>query len=468
MSADLPAKKGNAMTQINITRRRALALLSAVAMAATGCGSSTKTATDKAATTAGAGTTAAGGATTAKAAAPAAGKPVTIKWWHIQNADPMMGLWAGMAKDYEAAHPNVKIEITVMENEAFKSALQTNLQAGTVPDLFQSWGGGGLREQVKAGFVKDVTADTAGFIKDLNPAASGLYNVEGKQYGVPFNLGMVGFWYNKEMFTKAGITAPPATWDDYLADVKKLQAAGIVPIAVGAGDKWPAHFYYSYLLVRFGGKAAMEQAAKDGNFNIPPFIKAGEELKKLIDLKPFQPGFLSTPFDGPDGEVGAMAAGKAAMELMGQWAPGAIKNSSPDKKGMGDNLGWFPFPSVTGGAGAPTDAFGGGDGFAVGKNAPAEAIDFLKFISSIDNAKKIGNAASFLPVVKGSEVSVVDTNQKAVLDGLNKSGFLQLFLDQYYSPAVGAVVNDSVQTLFAGTATPDQVATAITASFKAK
>ena len=62
-----------------------------------------------------------------------------------------------------------------------------------------------------------------------------------------------------------------------------------------------------------------------------------------------------------------MGNGKAAMDLMGQWAPGAFNDNSPDKKGIGDNLAWFPFPAVEGGAGAGTDALGGGDGFALGK-----------------------------------------------------------------------------------------------------
>ena len=54
--------------------------------------------------------------------------------------------WQAMADAYTAEHPNVTINITVIENEAFKAAIQTNLQAGDVPDLFQSWGGGGLRD----------------------------------------------------------------------------------------------------------------------------------------------------------------------------------------------------------------------------------------------------------------------------------------------------------------------------------
>ena len=53
-------------------------------------------------------------------------------------------------------------------------------------------------------------------------------------------------------------------------------------------------------------------------------------------------------------------------------------------------LGWFPFPAVDGGAGAPTDAFGGADGFAVGKDAPPEAVEFLEFITNADEPARRG------------------------------------------------------------------------------
>ena len=54
-----------------------------------------------------------------------------------------------------------------------------------------------------------------------------------------------------------------------LEDVQTLKDAGITPIAVGAGDKWPAHFWYSYLMVRLGGADVMNQIAADNNFNVP-------------------------------------------------------------------------------------------------------------------------------------------------------------------------------------------------------
>jgi raffinose/stachyose/melibiose transport system substrate-binding protein len=413
-------------------------------------------------------TTAAETATTT-AATEAPAEEVTIEWWHIQNTDPMMTLWQDMANEFMEANPNVQINITVMENEAFKAALQTNLQAGDVPDLFQSWGGGGLREQVDAGLVQDVTDASSGFIGNLNEGAVGLYNVDGVQYGIPFNLGMVGFWYNKDLFAQAGIDAPPATWDEFLEDVQALKDAGITPIAVGAGDKWPAHFYYSYLMIREGGEAAMAEVTETLDFNTPEFVEAGNQLQRLIDMEPFQPGFLAAPWDAPDGESGTIGTGAAAISLMGQWGPGAYANQSgigtpedPIEERLPAEFGWFPFPAVEGGAGAATDGFGGGDGFAVGKDAPPEAVQFLEYITAVDQAIRAGETGTTLPVTAGAEVSVTDPLQQAVLEGLGQASFVQLYLDQYFSPELGAAVNDAVATLFAGEATPEDVTQAIT------
>jgi raffinose/stachyose/melibiose transport system substrate-binding protein len=397
-----------------------------------------------------------------------AAKPVTIDWWHIQNNDPGKALWQSMADAYTAAHPNVTIKITVLENAAFKPKLTTQLQGGDVPDLFQSWGGGGLGEQVTAGLVKDITGDIASWKDTVNPGALGMYQVDGKQYGVPFDLGMVGFWYNKDLFTQASITAPPATWDDLLADVDKLKAANITPLALGGKEEWPGMFWWAYLAVRAGGKDAMDNAIKTGDWSAPGFVAAGKALQDLIAKKPFQAGFLAAPWDGAGGQAATMANGKAAFQLMGQWAPGTMQNLTPDKKPVSFNLGWFGFPSLASGAGAPTDGFGGGNGFAVGKDAPPEAIDFLKFINNSDNAAKWGPTNSgILSTTVGAESTVTDPNLTDVLAGRAKATFVQLYLDQATTPALGQSINDAIQTLYAGTGTPEKVTEAITAAAKA-
>jgi raffinose/stachyose/melibiose transport system substrate-binding protein len=389
-------------------------------------------------------------------------EPVTIEWWHIQNNDPGLSLWEDIAAEFEDEHPNVTIDITVYENEAFKTAIEPRLQAGDPPDLFQSWGGGELAQQVDAGLVQDVTDDVEPWIGDLNQGAVGLYQVDDAQYGVPFDLGMVGFWYNTDLFEQAGIDAPPETWDELLEDVQTLKDAGITPIAVGMGDKWPGMFYWAYLALRIGGAEAFPAPGEEADFDSETFVEAGERLQELIEMEPFQDGFQAAVWDGAGGQAATMATGGAAMMLMGQWAPGTINANSPDGNGLGDALGWFPFPEVEGGDGNSAQEFGGGNGFAVGADAPPEAIEFLEFISTSDVANRWGETNSgILPVVVGSESSVTDPNLTGVLETRGEAETVQLYLDQYYDPDFGEAINDAIEQLYAGQADPEQVAQTI-------
>jgi len=92
-------------------------------------------------------------------------EPVTITWWHISTAEEHKALWQKLADEYMAEHPNVNIEITVLENEAFKTKLTTVMQSGEPPDIFQSWGGGVMNEYANAGLLKDITADLDGDVR---------------------------------------------------------------------------------------------------------------------------------------------------------------------------------------------------------------------------------------------------------------------------------------------------------------
>ncbi|MET9239927.1 extracellular solute-binding protein [Nonomuraea sp. NPDC003709] len=399
-----------------------------------------------------------GGSSTAPQQSGSAAK-VTLEWWHLSTTEPLKSLWAQRAKEFEAKNPNVTIKATVLENDAYKAKLTTITQSGKAPDLFATWGGGVLKQQVDAGLVKDISSDVADVLPNFTPAALGAYQIDGKTYGLPTDIGLVGFWYNKKLFAKAGVTQPPATWSAFLEDVKKLKAAGVTPIALAGKEKWPGHYYWAYLAMRIAGLDALKQAGVDHDFTKPDFVAAGQQVKALADLQPFQKGFLGAGYGTPDGQAATVANGKAAMELMGQWAPAVQKDAG---KGLGDDLGFFPFPAVEGGKGSISDAFGGGGGLAVGADAPAEAVQFVKFMTEMDNHSKAVAAGGVLPVLKGEESAVTDPNLKQVATQLAAAGGYQLYLDQAYPPAVGQQVNDSVAELIAGTKTPEEVGKAIT------
>jgi raffinose/stachyose/melibiose transport system substrate-binding protein len=398
-------------------------------------------------------------ATVAPTDTPVAAAPVTIEWWHITTDAVGKPLFQSIADAYKAAHPNVTINITVLDNEPFKTKLAANMQSGQVPDLFQSWGGGIMAAQADASMLKDITSDVASYKDTINPGALGIYAYKGVQYGVPWDMGMIGIWYNKALFTTAGISAPPATWDEFLTDVGKLKAANIVPLAIAGKDMWPSMHLWTYLVLRIGGGDALAQMVQSGNWNTDACTKAGDQVLALNALDPYQPGFKGATYPQ---EAAAVGNGKAAMEVMGQWAPAVEKDQSTNKQGLGADLGWFPFPMVTGGAGAATDGVGGGNGIAVGKNASPEALDFLKFFVSQPNAVQINTSNIGLSPVVGTESGVTDPNLQAVLAGRGKATFMQLYLDQATSPAMGTAINEATIALFDGASTPASVCQAIT------
>jgi raffinose/stachyose/melibiose transport system substrate-binding protein len=406
------------------------------------------------------------GACSSSAGTPNAGGKVTINWWHISTGQPGKSIFQGIADTYMAAHPNVTIKITVLENEAFKTKLATDMQSGNPPDLFQSWGGGGMATQADAGMLKDITSDISSWKDTVNPGALGIYSYKGKQYGIPWDMGMIGFWYSKSAFTKAGISAPPTTWSDYLTDVSKLKASGIAPLAIAGKDEWPSMHLWTYLILRMAGYDALQQMVQTGNWNTDACTKAGAEVVKLNALNPYQDGYKSATYDN---EAAAVGNGQAAMELMGQWAPGVEMNDSTSKKGLGDDLGWFAFPGVAGGAGDPADGVGGGNGIAVGKNAPPEALDFLKFFNTKYNAQKIetpstagGSDSTGMSPVAGVDSTVLSAPLQAVLAGRDKAKHIQLYLDQATSAAMGTAINDATIALFVGASDPAKVCKAIT------
>lgn len=411
------------------------------------------------------GSTAAAAAVGLGAGTSSAQDSVTVRWWHISTAEAHQAAFQAVADAYMAANPNVTIEITVLENEAFKTRLTTAMQAGDPPDMFQSWGGGVLYQYAAAGLVRDITEHLAtdGWGESFTQAALGLYATDEKNYGVPWVQGVVGVWYNKALFAQAGIEATPTTWTELTETVTKLKDAGITPITVGEQDKWPGHFYWVYLATRLGGKEAFDAAYnRTGSFSDPSFVEAGTMLSELVAMEPFQDGFLATTY--PDSSA-IFGNGQAAMELMGQWHLATQKDSSESGEGLGEDLGWFPFPAVDGGAGGANDVLGGCDGYAFGMNAPDEAIDFAKFVTSLENQTSLTEqGVTVLPTVKGAETALTDPNLLAVAEALASASYFQLYYDQFLPPAVGGVVNDAVQGIFAGTLTPEAAAEMIEAS----
>ena len=239
-----------------------------------------------------------------------------MKWLHIEVNPAQVKIWEEVARAFEAKHPGVKVEMQFLENEAYKAKLPTILQSRDRPHIIYSWAGGVLKAQIEAGVLEDITAAVEGLQGQSGAGArSPPSRMTASSTACRIAVSQVGFMYNKELFAKANVDGRKIkTWDDLLAAVKALKAAGVTPIVVGGADKWPLHFYWTHLAVRLGGKAGFEAALKgeNGGFEGEMFQKSGELFKQLVDLQPFQNGFLG--FKNPQA-VGYFGDGKAAMTL---------------------------------------------------------------------------------------------------------------------------------------------------------
>ncbi|MEJ5083118.1 extracellular solute-binding protein [Ochrobactrum sp. MYb379] len=394
-----------------------------------------------------------------------------VKWMHVELDPKAVAVWEEIARDYESQHPDVKIQLQFLENEAFKAKLPTLLQSNDVPDFFYSWGGGVLDEQSKTGVLKDLTedfdADGGKLRQAYNASAIDGLSFDGKLWAIPYKVNLVSFFYNKELFSKAGVDANGIqTWDDLSAAVRKLKDAGIVPIAGGGGEKWPIHFYWSYLVMRNGGQAVFEAASKgEGEgFMDPAILKAGEQLAEFGKLEPFQPGYLGASWPQA---LGVFGDGKAAMILgFDNTEANQIKNAGDGKGLASDNIGRFAFPVVEGGVGKATDTLGGLNGWAVTKNASKEAIDFALFLTNKANEEKMAAAGMILPVASGADSAVTNPLLADSAKQLASSTWHQNFFDQTLGAAVGRVVNDVSVEIVSGQMSSEEAAQQIQDAFE--
>ncbi|WP_432825194.1 ABC transporter substrate-binding protein [Dactylosporangium sp. CA-092794] len=391
-----------------------------------------------------------------------ANAPVTLTWWHNQAQDPGLSAWQSIADQYHKDHPNVTFKVEPTQNEALKTKISVALQSPNPPSIFQQWGGGALATQVESGKIQDITAQTSSWISQLGAAAKG-WQVEGKQYGIPYDLHVVGFWYRKDLFEQAGIAAPPKTMTELNDAVTKLKAKGITPISVGSKDKWPDAFWWAYFAIRECSTDVVQNTVKNLKMDDPCWVKAGEDLKAFLATNPFQDAFLGTPAQqGAGSSAGLVANGKAAMELQGDWELPTMIPLTDDKQ-FASKLSWFPFPTVEGGKGTAGTALGGGDGFSCSVKAGPACADFLKYIASTEvQTKLVQSSTATLPANPQAITAIQDPSLKTVQEALNSAPYIQVYFDQALPTSVGQALNDAVADFFAGKGSPQGIVDAFT------
>src|SRR3984957_4379938 len=389
------------------------------------------------------------------------GGNVTLTFWTNATPGPGLTFFQNAIKSFDTAHPGVTIKMQTIQNEDYDGKLQTALASNSAPDVFFQRGGGKMLAMVNANQVAPLTL-TAADQANISAAALAGEALDGKIYAIPMDQPPEGFYYSKDLLKQAGITSTPTTIPELEADVTKLKAINVAPIAVGAKDAWPAAHWYYNLALRECSQATMNAAATSLKFTDPCWTKAGNDLAAFLKINPFQPGFLTTAAQvGAGSSAGLVANHKAAMELQGAWEPGTVASLTPHQKPLPD-LRSLPFPAVPGGQGDPSAMMGGIDGYSLSPNAPKQAFEFLEYLVTTPEQKAYATAFITLPVNKAAQTVVTDSVSVSALQALNKAAYTMQFLDTQYGENVGNALNAAVVNLMAGKGTPASIVSAAT------
>jgi raffinose/stachyose/melibiose transport system substrate-binding protein len=390
---------------------------------------------------------------------------VTLTWWNNGNTQPLLGVWQSVAAAFHASHPNVTVSIDPIQSDLFVTKMPIALKSDNPPDVFQQWGGGQEATQYTSGKLANLSSLTSSWISELGTAAVG-WQVNGQQYGIPYDQHVVGFWYRKDLFAKAGITAAPTTIAQLESDDAKLKAAGITPIAVGGGSRWPDAFYWEYFAVRECSESVLQSSIKAINMTAPCFTQATKDLTAFMATSPFQGGFNATQAQtGAGSSAGLLANGKAGMELQGDWETSVVPALTTNKNIVSD-LGWFPFPQVPGGAGNPTAVLSGGDGFSctTGASEPACA-EFLQYIDSTPVQEQLVQKANIgLPANSAAESVLTDPALQAAAKAHDTAAYQAVYFDIAFPTNPGQALDNALADFFAGKGTNETIINSVSSS----
>ncbi|PYI38711.1 sugar ABC transporter substrate-binding protein [Arthrobacter psychrolactophilus] len=395
--------------------------------------------------------------------------------WSV-SGDPNETIRKNSIDAFGKANAGSEIKVTFFQNDAYKTKIKTAIGADQAPTIIYGWGGGVLKSYAAASQVEDLTswfADNAAVKEKLFESAFGAATIDGKIYAIPATtVQPIIFYYNKELFSKAG-AQPPKTWDDLLTLTKTFNDLGIAPIALAGQSRWTSMMWLEYMFDRVGGPEVFTNIFnnKADAWSDPAALEALKKIQELVTAGGFIKGFSSITADS-NADQALLYTGKAAMMLHGAWTYGGMKNDGGDFV-PGGNLGWVDFPAVEGGKGDPKNAVGNPSNYlsisAKASDSDKEAAKKFFAEGLLATAEVDAYIASgSVPVVNGLEDKFSTSDDKDFLSyvyTLSKDApSYQQSWDQALSPTASEALLNNIDQLFVGSITPEEFASNMNAT----
>jgi ABC-type sugar transport system, periplasmic component len=246
-------------------------------------------------------------------------------------------------KQYEGKY-QIKLE-EVPGDANYVDKIKVQLGTGDLPPVV--YGGGynlldlALAKDLVVDLTDKVNADSE-WKALYSPAALNTNSRNGKIYASSVEGSVVGYFYNKDLFQKAGITEPAKTWDEFFQQCDKLKAAGITPLAMDTADSaWVTQLWWGAMVATSNDSGLkFMQTMNPSDYNTPEMIAAVEKVQKM--LKEY------TTLDAIGGKYENAAnnflSGQAAMIANGPWMIGDFSDTTKTTEGFADKVGAAVYP----------------------------------------------------------------------------------------------------------------------------
>jgi raffinose/stachyose/melibiose transport system substrate-binding protein len=183
-----------------------------------------------------------GGGSTDDSAADSGEKTITVMASGVK--DGSQGVFLESFKELvEKQYPDYTVETTLLPDDQYYTALKSKLSTGQSPDLFlvqpKKASASSVEEMAEAGYIEDLS-DLDNWDNLIDQAKADM-SYEGKPYALSSSVGVLGTWYNKDLFEQNNI-AIPTNWQEFLDACEQLKAAGITPIVMGDKDSYMIQF----------------------------------------------------------------------------------------------------------------------------------------------------------------------------------------------------------------------------------
>lgn len=283
-------------------------------------------------------------------ATPGQAETTVTLWSHWADHESKVAFVDEAARAFEAAHPDVKVEITWYQKEPLYAALKTALRAGQGPDIFYSEPD--QVEYIENNLLHDLSADLSW--DSIEDWAKEVWTFNGGVYGFPLEAWTVEMYYDKAKLAALGFELPESgqfSQSEFLEVVAKARAEGITPIALGVGDRpYPGAFLAHEALLKSLGKEDYDRLLRgELSWDDPRVHAALGFVEQLVEAGALPESFSSLKLG--ESHVYFHTNPGALMFLMGSFYPSRAFNP-PDKAGQPEDfaLGIMKYPALDGAA----------------------------------------------------------------------------------------------------------------------